>query len=40
MRPIAATLVVVSILLLVASAVSAIRAQRDWRAKMAEEVKE
>jgi putative tricarboxylic transport membrane protein len=40
MRPIAATLVVVCILLLIASAVSAIRAQRDWRAKMAEEVKE
>ena len=40
MRPIAATLVVVSILLLIASAVSAIRAQRDWRAKMAAEVKE
>src|SRR5215210_7611165 len=40
MRPIADTLVVVCILLLIASAVSAIRAQRDWRAKMAEEVKE
>jgi putative tricarboxylic transport membrane protein len=40
MRPIAATLVVVSILLLIASAASAIRAQRDWRAKMAAEVKE
>jgi putative tricarboxylic transport membrane protein len=39
-RPIAATLIAVSALLLVASAVSMMNARRDWRAKMAEEVKE
>jgi putative tricarboxylic transport membrane protein len=39
-RPIAAVLIVISAALLVASAWSALRAQRDWRAKMAQEVKE
>src|SRR5436853_1160300 len=39
-RPIAATLIAVSALMLVASAVSMMNARRDWRAKMAEEVKE
>jgi putative tricarboxylic transport membrane protein len=39
-RPIAATLMVAAVLLLVMSAVSMLRARRDWRAKMAEEVKE
>jgi putative tricarboxylic transport membrane protein len=40
MRPISATLIAVSVLLLIASAVSMLNARRDWRAKMAEEVKE
>jgi len=39
-RPIAAVLLAISVALLVASAVSAIRAKRDWRTKMAEETKE
>jgi putative tricarboxylic transport membrane protein len=39
-RPIAAVLLGISVALLVASAVSAIRAKRDWRTKMAEETKE
>src|SRR3954453_3347805 len=39
-RPIAATLMAISALLLIASAVSMMNARRDWRAKMAEEVKE
>jgi len=39
-RPIALTLMVVCAALLVASAVSAITASRDWRAKLAEETKE
>ena len=39
-RPIALTLMVVCAALLVASAVSAITARRDWRAKLAEETKE
>ena len=40
MRPIAATLIAVSVLLLTASAVSMVTARRDWRRKLAEEVKE
>ena len=39
-RPIALTLVVVCAVLLAMSALSMLRAQRDWRAKMAEETKE
>ncbi len=39
-RPIAATLMVAAALMLAMSALSAIRARGDWRAKMAEEVKE
>jgi putative tricarboxylic transport membrane protein len=39
-RPIALTLVVVCAVLLAMSAFSMLRAQRDWRAKMAEETKE
>jgi putative tricarboxylic transport membrane protein len=39
-RPIAATLMVAAALMLVMSALAAIRARDDWRAKMAEEVKE
>jgi putative tricarboxylic transport membrane protein len=39
-RPIALTLMVVCAALLAASAVSAITARRDWRAKLAEETKE
>jgi putative tricarboxylic transport membrane protein len=39
-RPIAATLIAVSVVLLAMSFVSALLARRDWRAKMAEEVKE
>jgi len=39
-RPIAATLIGVSVVLLGMSIVSALLARRDWRAKMAEEVKE
>jgi putative tricarboxylic transport membrane protein len=39
-RPIAATLIVAAAALLVASCVSMLNARRDWRAKMAEEVKE
>jgi putative tricarboxylic transport membrane protein len=39
-RPIAAVLLGISAALLIASAFSALRASRDWRAKMAEETKE
>jgi putative tricarboxylic transport membrane protein len=39
-RPIAGTLMVAAILLLAMSAFSALRARGDWRAKLAEEVKE
>jgi putative tricarboxylic transport membrane protein len=39
-RPIALTLVVVCAVLLAMSALSMLRAQRDWRAKLAEETKE
>jgi TctA family transporter len=39
-RPIALTLVCVSLALLVASAVSMLTARRDWRETMAEETKE
>jgi TctA family transporter len=39
-RPIAATLIAISVVLLGMSFVSALLARRDWRAKMAEEVKE
>jgi TctA family transporter len=39
-RPIAATLVAISVVLLGMSIMSALLARRDWRAKMAEEVKE
>jgi len=39
-RPIAATLMVAAVLLLAMSALSMLRARRDWRAKLAEEVKE
>jgi putative tricarboxylic transport membrane protein len=39
-RPIAGTLMVLAAIMLAMSAVSAFRAQRDWRAQMAEEVKE
>jgi len=39
-RPIAATLIAISVVLLAMSFVSALLARRDWRAKMAEEVKE
>jgi putative tricarboxylic transport membrane protein len=39
-RPIAATLMIAAALLLVTSAVSAVRAQRDWRTKMAAEAGE
>jgi putative tricarboxylic transport membrane protein len=39
-RPIAATLMAVCALLLVMSAVSMVTARRDWRAKLAAEVKE
>src|SRR5256885_7827304 len=39
-RPIAATLMAAAALMLVMSAISALMARRDWRAKMAEEVKE
>ena len=39
-RPIATTLVAISVVLLAMSLISALLARRDWRAKMAEEVKE
>jgi putative tricarboxylic transport membrane protein len=39
-RPIAAVLLGISVALLIASAISALRASRDWRSKMAEETKE
>jgi putative tricarboxylic transport membrane protein len=39
-RPIAAVLLGISVVLLIASAISALRASRDWRTKMAEETKE
>jgi putative tricarboxylic transport membrane protein len=39
-RPIALTLVIISVILLLMSAVSAITARRDWRAKMAAEAGE
>jgi putative tricarboxylic transport membrane protein len=39
-RPIAAVLLGISVALLIASAISALRASRDWRTKMAEETKE
>jgi putative tricarboxylic transport membrane protein len=39
-RPIAAVLLGISVALLIASAVSAVRAKRDWRTTMAEETKE
>jgi putative tricarboxylic transport membrane protein len=39
-RPIATTLVAISVVLLAMSLMSALLARRDWRAKMAEEVKE
>ena len=39
-RPIAGTLMAAAVLMLVASFVSMLSARRDWRAKMAEEVKE
>ena len=39
-RPIAGTLMVAAAIMLAMSAVSAFRARGDWRAQMAEEVKE
>jgi putative tricarboxylic transport membrane protein len=39
-RPIAATLMAICAVLLVMSAISMVNARRDWRATMAEEVKE
>jgi putative tricarboxylic transport membrane protein len=39
-RPIAAVLLGISVALFIASAISALRASRDWRTKMAEETKE
>jgi TctA family transporter len=39
-RPIALTLAIVCAVLLAMSALSMLRAQRDWRAKLAEETKE
>ena len=39
-RPIATTLVAISVVLLAMSLISAVLARRDWRARMAEEVKE
>jgi putative tricarboxylic transport membrane protein len=39
-RPIAGTLMVAALVMLAMSALSALRARGDWRAKMAEEVKE